>query len=120
MRPVAVVVVDVDAEHLLKLSPADDRDPVEAFAADGADPALGECVRLRRPERRANDLDALASEDVIEGFAELAVAIVDQEADRCPVFARVTRRAGVPVELPTSRSDSRCSRPEAGAGFGAR
>src|SRR6266542_1801048 len=83
MRPMAVVVVDVDAEHLLKLSPADDQDPVEAVAADGTDPALGERVRLRRPERCADDLDAVASEDLVEDTAELAVSVVNQEADRC-------------------------------------
>jgi hypothetical protein len=86
MRPVAVVIVDVDAEHLLEVSPADDQDPVEAFAADGADPALGERVRLRGAKRRADDLDALASENLVEDFAELAVAIVDKEADRCQPF----------------------------------
>jgi hypothetical protein len=86
MRPMAVVVVDVDAEQLLKLSPADDQDPVEAVAADGADPALRECVRLRRPERCADNLDALTSEGLIKDLAELAVAIVDQEADRCQPF----------------------------------
>ncbi len=79
MRPMAVVVVDVDAEHLLKLSRADDQDPGEAVAADGADPALGERVRLRHPERRADDLDAFASEDLVEDVAELAVAIVDRK-----------------------------------------
>ena len=57
MRPVAVVMVDVDAEHLLELSPADDQ---EAVAADGADPALGERICLRRPERCADDLEALS------------------------------------------------------------
>jgi len=82
----AVVVVDVDAEHLLKLSPADDQDPVEAVAADGADPALGERVRLRRPERCADDLDAFAPEDLVEDTAELAVSVVNQEADRCQPF----------------------------------
>ena|SRR5438552_18262862 len=79
MGPMAVVVVDVDAENLLKLSPADDQDPVEAVAADGADPALGERVRLRRPERGADDLDAVASEDLVERAAELAVSVVNQE-----------------------------------------
>ena len=49
MRPVVVVMVDIDAEQLLKLSPTDDHDPVEAVAPDGADPALGERVCLRRP-----------------------------------------------------------------------
>ena len=86
MRPVAVVMVDVDAEHVLELSPADDQHPVEALAPDGADPALGERVRLRRPERCPDDLDAFASEDLVENVAELAVAIVDQVADRCYPF----------------------------------
>jgi len=36
---------------LLELSPADDQDPVEAVPADGADPAFGERVRRRGPER---------------------------------------------------------------------
>ena len=83
MRPVAVVMVDVDAEHLLELSPADDQDPVEAVAADGADPAPGERICLRRPKRCANDLDAVASEDLVEDTAELAVSVVNQEANRC-------------------------------------
>jgi hypothetical protein len=83
MRPMAVVMVDIDAQHLLELSPADDQDPVEAVPADGADPAFGERVRLRGPERCADDLDAFASEGLVEDAAELAVAIVDQEADRC-------------------------------------
>jgi len=79
-------MVDVDAEDVLELSPADDQDPVEAVAADGSDPTFGERVRLRRPERCADDLDALASEDVVEGAAELAVSVVNEEADRCPTF----------------------------------
>jgi hypothetical protein len=33
MRPVAVVVVDVDAEQMVELAPADDQDPVEAVAS---------------------------------------------------------------------------------------
>jgi hypothetical protein len=35
-------MVDIDAQHLLALSAADDQDPVEAVAPDGADPALAE------------------------------------------------------------------------------
>jgi hypothetical protein len=83
MRPVRVVVVDVDAEDALELPAAGDQEPVEAVAADGADPALRERVRLRRPKWGADDLDALASEDVVEGAAELAVTSVDQEPGRC-------------------------------------
>jgi hypothetical protein len=60
--PVSVVVVDVDA---LKLSSPCDQQPVEAVATEGADPALGERVRFRRPKRGADDLDTLAAEDVV-------------------------------------------------------
>src|SRR5205823_11561344 len=45
-------------------------------------PALGVRVRVRRLHRRVDDLDRFAAEDVVEAAAELAVAIVDQEADR--------------------------------------
>ncbi len=86
MRSVGVVVVDVDAEHMLELPPTGDQDPVEAVAPGGAYPALGERVRLRCPERCADDLDAFAPEDLIESAAELAVAIVDQEPDRYRAF----------------------------------
>ncbi len=82
MRPVAVVMVDVDPEHVLELPPARDQDPVETVAANGANPALGKCVRLRCPEWGANDLDALAPEDLVKGAAELAVTVVDQETKR--------------------------------------
>ena len=56
MRPVAVVMIDIDAEHLLELSAADDQDPVEAVTSDGPDPALGKRVRLRGLERCADHL----------------------------------------------------------------
>ncbi len=85
MRPLVVVII-VDTEHVPELSPADDQDQVEAVAPDCADPPLGERVRLRGPERCADDLEAFVSEDRVEAAAELAVAIVDQEADRCQPF----------------------------------
>jgi hypothetical protein len=71
---------------VLELSPACDQEPVEAVATGGADPALGEGIRVRSPERCADDLDALASEDIVEGAAELTVAVVDQEPNRCRAF----------------------------------
>ena len=82
VRPVPVVVVGVDAEHVVEVAAVEDQQPVEALAADAADPALGVGVRVRRPHRRADDRDAFAAEDVVEAAAELAVAIVDQEAER--------------------------------------
>jgi len=83
MRPVGVVVVGVDAEDALELFAAGDQEPVETVAADGADEAFGERVCLRSAKWGADDLDAFASEDVVEGGAEFAVAIVDQEPRGC-------------------------------------
>ena len=51
VRPMAVVVVAVQAEHALEVSSVDDQEPVEAPGADGADEALGDRVRLRRTHR---------------------------------------------------------------------
>lgn len=70
----AVVVAGVDAEHVLEVAPADDQQPVETFGADRAHEALGVGVRLRCTDRRVDDLDPLAEEDLVEGCAELAVA----------------------------------------------
>jgi hypothetical protein len=82
MRTMAVVVIDVDGEDALELAAAGDQDPVQALAPHRADKALGVGVRLGRLDRRSDDLDAVAAEDLIEGAAELLVAIVDQGARR--------------------------------------
>src|SRR5919106_2614357 len=82
MWPVLVVVVAVDAEHMLEVAAAEDEDAVEAVGADGADPALGVGVRVRRLDGRADQLDALAPEDLVEGVAELRVAVVDEKPER--------------------------------------
>lgn len=63
MRPVAVVMVDEDAEHLLEVSAVDDQEPVETFRADGADEAFCDRIRLRRADRCFDDLDPFAAED---------------------------------------------------------
>ena len=55
MWPVLVVVGAVDAEHLLEMAAAEDEDSVETLSAEGADPALGVSVRLRRSHRRLDD-----------------------------------------------------------------
>jgi len=48
VRPPAVVVAHLDAEHVLELAAAENQEPVEALAADAADPALDVRVRVRR------------------------------------------------------------------------
>jgi hypothetical protein len=48
--PAAVVMAHVDVENLLELAATDDQEPVEAFAAGAADPALDVRVRIWRPD----------------------------------------------------------------------
>jgi hypothetical protein len=76
------VYAAVDAEHVLEVTAAEDENPVEAVGADSAHPALGVGVRVRGLDRRPDHVEALGAEDLVEGVAELAVAIVDQEPKR--------------------------------------
>src|SRR6266542_7128578 len=78
--PLLVEVADVDVEDMLELAATEDQEPVEALPAHAADPAFGVGVRVRRLDRRPDDLHAFAAEDAVEGAAELRVAVVDQEA----------------------------------------
>jgi hypothetical protein len=78
--PLPVVVADVDAEDVLELTATEDQQPVEAFAADAADPALRVGVSVWRSDGRADGLDVLNRQEGVEGARELRVAVVDQEA----------------------------------------
>ena len=61
-----VEVADVDAEDVLKLAAPEEQEPVEALPAHAANPAFGVGVRVRRPDRRPDDLDSFAPEDAVE------------------------------------------------------
>src|SRR6266508_3258671 len=74
-----VEVADVDDEDALELAAPEDEEPIEAFPAHAADEAFGVGVRVRRLDRRSDDLDAFTAEDGVEGAAEFRVADVDQE-----------------------------------------
>jgi hypothetical protein len=80
MRPLRVVVLDEEAQDALEVAAVEDQQPVETFDADGSDETLGDGVCLRRPQRRLDDPDATAAEDLVEGAAVFAVAVADQEA----------------------------------------
>src|SRR4051812_6777317 len=71
---------DVCGEDVLEVAAAEDQQPVEAVAAGGAGEALGIGVGLRRPNRGADDADALAADDLVEGGAVLAVAVAEEIA----------------------------------------
>jgi hypothetical protein len=61
MRPLAVVVIDIDPEHAFEVTAVEDQQPVETLRADGPDEALGDGVRLRRPHRRLHNPDGFAA-----------------------------------------------------------
>jgi hypothetical protein len=75
----ARVVRDIRGEDVLEVAAGKDEDPVEAFAADRADPALSVRPSFRRPHGRLDHLDALRAEDLVEVTGELAVSITDEE-----------------------------------------
>src|SRR6266498_3490438 len=84
------------------MTAADDEDPVEAVGADCAHPTLREGVRVRGLNWRADDLDALGAEDLIEGVAELRVAIVDEESEGvlpAELHEEVARMLGDPASV---------------------
>jgi hypothetical protein len=72
-------VAAVNPQHVLEMAVAEDEDPVEAVGANGAYPTLGDGVCVRRLNRRAYHPDALRPKDLVEGAAELGVAIMDEE-----------------------------------------
>jgi hypothetical protein len=81
MRPLAVVVVRVDTEHLFAVATVEDQQPVQTLGADGPDEALRDRIRLRRSHRRLHDPDAFTAENLIERAAVLAVAVADEKTD---------------------------------------
>jgi hypothetical protein len=92
MRPMPVVVVDVDPEHSREMLPPDDQQPVEALGADGLDPALRAGVRVRRLHRCDQHLGTLRAEDIVEPTAELHVTIADEEAHAASLFLQVQQK----------------------------
>jgi len=63
------------------MAAAEDEDSVEAVCANGAYPTLGVGVCVRRLDGRADHPDALGAEDLVEGVAELRVAIMNEEPE---------------------------------------
>jgi hypothetical protein len=81
VRSVGVVVLDELGQDVAEVSWSGDEDVVEAFSAQGADPALRDRVRPESLRWRLDDADSVSVEDVVEGSGELGVAIADQEPE---------------------------------------
>ena len=58
VRPLAVVVVDVDAEHVFEVTAVEDQQPVQALGTHGPHEAFCDRVRLRCAHGRLDDSDA--------------------------------------------------------------
>ena len=76
-----VVVSDVLAHGVEKVSFAVDEDVVQALPPCGADPAFRERVRPRRSRGIAHDPHALRREDRVRGPDELRVPVADREPE---------------------------------------
>ena len=55
MRASPVVVAHIDRKDAIEMPGAEDQQPVGALCAKRLYPALGEGVRIRRPDRRASE-----------------------------------------------------------------
>jgi hypothetical protein len=56
MWPMAVVVVDEDANDLVKMLAVENQEPIQTLGANRPHESLRDTVCLRRAKRRANDL----------------------------------------------------------------
>jgi len=105
-----VVVRLVFGQDGAQMPLAEDQEPVQELAAQGADEPFADRVHPRSLDRGAQDRGAAGLEDRVEGAGEVRAAIADQEPDvREP-----------PGDIPTADSPSpagrlrgRCSRPSA-------
>jgi hypothetical protein len=79
VRTVSVVVLEVFLQQHGEVVPSGDQKVIEAFAAQGADPAFRNGVRSRCPNRCADDPDVGAGEYRVEGGGELGILVADQE-----------------------------------------
>jgi hypothetical protein len=82
---------------------------VEAFAAQAADPAFGDCVRPWRLGRGLNDADLGCLEHRVEGVGEfgVAVAVADEKSELLDAVAEVRQEVAGLLGDPTPRLGGR-------------
>src|SRR6266540_717209 len=95
MRSGPIVVLGVRAEDALQVAPAEDKDVVEAFSSNRADPSLGERVRPRRTDGCLHRRESFRSKHFIEGTWELCVSVPEQDV----LALKVSRDREVPSLL---------------------
>jgi hypothetical protein len=80
MWPMAVVMVDEDANDLLEMLTVEDQEPIQTLRANRPHEPFRDTVCLRSAKRRANNLYPLAFENSVKTLGELVIAIANQEA----------------------------------------
>jgi len=78
MRPLSVVVSRIGSKDALQVAATEHEHPVQALGPDRSHPPFGECVRLRGPDWRFDDVHSFGSEDLVEGTGELRVPVSDR------------------------------------------
>ena len=73
-------MVDVVDDEAFELSLVQDDGAVEQLAAQSADPAFSESVRDWGADGCHEDLEALGSEDLVEGVNELAASVTHERS----------------------------------------
>jgi hypothetical protein len=100
VRAATVVVMGMVPKDCLQVARSDDQDPIEALGPDRLYPPFCEGVGARCPDRSANDIDAIGSEDRIEAVAVLGIAIVDEESHGRASILEADREVACPLSDP--------------------
>src|SRR5688572_29045233 len=81
MGPMAVVMVDEDANDPLEMLAVEDQEPIQTLRTNRPHEPLRHAVCLRGTKRCANDLNPIAVEDPVKTLGKLLIPIANQEAD---------------------------------------
>jgi hypothetical protein len=82
-------MTNIDSENVLEVASGEDEQPVEALRPHGSDPSLADGVGTRRPDGSADHPHAFGRKHLIEGTAELGVAVMDEKSERLCSFVEV-------------------------------
>ena len=79
MRPVPIVMFHEHSESSIQVALVRDQQPVQTLGTGGPYEPFRNAVRLRRANRRTQNLETLAAKHVIKRGREFLVAIADQK-----------------------------------------
>ena len=95
-------MIEVLGQHRREVAPSGDQHVVEAFAAQGTDPAFRDRVRARCPDWGADDADVGAGEHGVVGGGELGISVADQEPKLGGAVAEVHQQVAGLLDYPSA------------------